>query len=235
MTGERRYLIVNADDLGRSSGINAGVYESHARGIVTSASLMVRWPDAGEAAEWARTEPRVSVGLHLDLGEWLYEDNEWGVTYEVVPLDDADAVEEEVRRQLEMFRDLTGRFPTHLDSHQHVHRAGPATFVAENIATELGVPLRDRSPLVRHCGSFYGQTSDGRPLPEVISVANLIDILSDLPPGVTELACHPGRDGTPPYASERAREVAVLCDPRLRAFLAEERILLRSFHDVGSS
>ena len=48
--GDRRYLIVNADDLGRSPGVNRGVIEAHAGGIVTSASLMVRWPAAAEAA-----------------------------------------------------------------------------------------------------------------------------------------------------------------------------------------
>jgi predicted glycoside hydrolase/deacetylase ChbG (UPF0249 family) len=39
---EKRLLIVNADDLGLSEGVNAGIAEAHERGIVTSASLMVR-------------------------------------------------------------------------------------------------------------------------------------------------------------------------------------------------
>ena len=34
------YLIVNADDLGLESGVNRAVFETHDRGIVTSASLM---------------------------------------------------------------------------------------------------------------------------------------------------------------------------------------------------
>ena len=44
----QRYLIVNADDFGQSPGINRGVIEAHENGIVTSASLMVRWPAAAE-------------------------------------------------------------------------------------------------------------------------------------------------------------------------------------------
>ncbi len=36
----RRYLIVNADDFGRSSGVNRGVIEAYEGGIVTSASLL---------------------------------------------------------------------------------------------------------------------------------------------------------------------------------------------------
>ena len=52
-----RALIVNADDLGRSSGINRGIGIAHERGIVTSASLMVRLPAAREAAAYARGLP----------------------------------------------------------------------------------------------------------------------------------------------------------------------------------
>ena len=46
--------IVNADDFGQSPGITRGVIAAHERGIVTSASLMVRWPSANEAAAYAR-------------------------------------------------------------------------------------------------------------------------------------------------------------------------------------
>ncbi|HEX5528478.1 MAG TPA: ChbG/HpnK family deacetylase, partial [Methylomirabilota bacterium] len=41
-----RYLIVNADDLGADDGTTWGIIESHERGIVTSASLMVDMPGA---------------------------------------------------------------------------------------------------------------------------------------------------------------------------------------------
>ena len=52
-----RLLIVNADDFGQTAGVNRGVIEAHDRGIVTSASLMVRWPAAAEAASFARARP----------------------------------------------------------------------------------------------------------------------------------------------------------------------------------
>jgi len=44
MTAGTRFLIVNADDFGQSPGINRGIIKAHADGIVTSVSLMVRWP-----------------------------------------------------------------------------------------------------------------------------------------------------------------------------------------------
>src|SRR4051794_16830036 len=47
-----RYVIVNADDFGQSRGINRGIILAHEQGIVTSASLMVRWAAAAEAAAY---------------------------------------------------------------------------------------------------------------------------------------------------------------------------------------
>src|SRR3569623_552845 len=111
-TEPKRFLIVNADDRGLSPGINRGFIECHQNGIVSSASLMVRYPAAAEAAELARQHPSLSVGLHLDLGEWEYKD-EWVPKYQVVDESDAAAVLKEVTAQLEKFEELTGRGPTH--------------------------------------------------------------------------------------------------------------------------
>ena len=44
---EPRFLIVNADDLGLTEAVNAGIFIAWERGIVTSASLMVRQGAAG--------------------------------------------------------------------------------------------------------------------------------------------------------------------------------------------
>lgn len=61
------HLIVNADDFGRSSSINQAVIDSHRRGILTSASLMVNGPAVTEAVYLARQHPSLAVGLHLTL------------------------------------------------------------------------------------------------------------------------------------------------------------------------
>src|SRR5262249_54422351 len=122
---QTKYLIVNADDFGQSNGINLGIMEAFENGIVTSASLMVRWPSAEAAADYARKHPKLSIGLHVDLGEWAYRQGKWMSLYEVVSRDNSAAVTEEVHRQLATFRNLMGREPSHIDSHQHVHRTDP--------------------------------------------------------------------------------------------------------------
>jgi predicted glycoside hydrolase/deacetylase ChbG (UPF0249 family) len=225
-----RYLVVNADDFGLSPGVNRGIIAAHEHGIVTSASLMVRWPGAVEAAAYARTRPELGVGLHVDLGEWVYRDGEWITLYQVVPLADREAVSAEVERQLTFFCHLVGREPTHLDSHQHVHRDAPIVTILSRLARTLKIPLRHYTPGIRYEGGFYGQAERGDPLPEAITVEALLNILTTLPSGITELCCHPGEDdAVSTYRTERRREVETLCDRHVRAAVGSGSIQLRSF------
>lgn len=230
----QRFLIVNADDFGQSPGINRGILQAHDQGIVTNTSAMVRWPAVEEAAREAARRPRLSVGLHVDLGEWQLMNGEWTALYEVVPTGDRAAVAAEVDRQLTIFRERFNRNPTHLDSHQHVHRREPVLDVLTKLAAELGVPLRHFSPQVRYCGHFYGQDEEGRTIDQAISVDRLLHILTTIDPGFTELACHPAASVDLPgmYQNERLLELATLCDPRVRDAISTLGIQLCSFHDI---
>jgi predicted glycoside hydrolase/deacetylase ChbG (UPF0249 family) len=229
-----RYLIVNADDFGQSQGVNCGIIEAYEKGIVTSASLMVRWPAAVQAAVYAREHSELSLGLHLDLCEWIYRDGSWEPLYEVVNLEDRAAVAGEMTRQLELFARLVGGAPSHIDSHQHVHRTEPMRSMLGAICEQMGVPLRDCGPEIRYCGNFYGQSANGYPYPEGISVDGLVAMLKALPSGITEMGCHPGfADGLESmYSNERVQEVQVLCDPRVREVIDVEGIELCSFRSI---
>jgi predicted glycoside hydrolase/deacetylase ChbG (UPF0249 family) len=232
-----RALIVNADDFGLSPGVNAGVARTHEEGILTSASLMVRRPAAVEAAAYARAMPSLSLGLHFDLGEWVRRDGAWEPLYEVVvSSEDPVEVEAEVHAQLSRFRDLVGRDPTHLDSHQHVHNTQPLTEIFKELAAQLGVPLRHHWGGVRYCGDLYGHDENGQPIPEALTRGAMLEIIRGLQPGVTELACHPGigRDTGSTYDREREHEVELLCDPSVAAALQREGIVLRTFADMKS-
>jgi predicted glycoside hydrolase/deacetylase ChbG (UPF0249 family) len=226
-----RVLIVNADDFGRSPQITAGILRAHAEGIVTSTSAMVRRPAAEPALRTVAEHPGLSVGLHLDFGEWALRNGDWIATDDVVALDDEAAVEREAYSQLERFRQLAGRSPTHVDSHQHVHREGVPHRVAARLAAELGVPLRGHDQRIRFCGSFYGRGYDGSPFPQGIAVDTLVRIIRELPTGLTELGCHPGEAGVddPLYGPERAEELRVLCDARVGEAILASGVTLVSF------
>jgi chitin disaccharide deacetylase len=131
-----RILVINADDLGYAPGVNRGIFDAHAAGTVSSASMMVTTPAFADAVERVqRDAPRLGVGLHLNLvvGTPLSKapslvDPETGRFH---PLDAfvrralAGQIEPaEVRRECEAQLETlvgTGISPTHIDSHRHVH------------------------------------------------------------------------------------------------------------------
>jgi len=231
-----RVVIVNADDFGRSVGVNRGIIQAHEHGIVTSASLMVRWPDAKQAAAYARGDS-LSVGLHLDLGESVYRDGEWHARYEVIAPQTADAVRGEVSSQLEQFERLMGRPPTHLDSHQHVHFSEPTRTALVLAAERLGVPVRGFTPGITYSGAFYGQDGYELPFPDAITVEALIGEIERLEPGVTEIGCHPAThaDHDSTYGAERIQELKTLCDPRISAAIVRCGVSLRSFDELDAA
>jgi predicted glycoside hydrolase/deacetylase ChbG (UPF0249 family) len=230
MSGQRM-LIVNADDFGLSDGVNEGTIQAHRHGIVTSASLMVRQPAARAAGILARENRELSVGIHLDLGEWKFENGEWVALYERAPLSDAEAVEKEVDTQLEIFQEIMGRAPTHIDAHQHAHRNEPLLTITKKRAAALGVPLRKFTPGFRYCGDFYGQDDEGKPYPERVTSEFLIALIGSFEDGVTELCVHPAArvdfEGT--YGAERVAELSALCDPRVRVAVEAAEVDLVSF------
>jgi predicted glycoside hydrolase/deacetylase ChbG (UPF0249 family) len=227
-------LIVNADDFGCSSGVNRGIVEAHEHGIVTSASLMVNRPAATEAAEYGREHPELAVGLHVELRHWRVRWRPWSFVWSNRRL--RRLVTNDLAAQLDRFRALIGRDPTHLDSHQHRHRSESLQPIFQILAQELDVPLRHFDPRIHFCGRFYGQDGAGKPDFAAITPAALIAVLETLPMGVTELGCHPGyTDGLKAwYREERVQEVATLCHPEVREAIERLQIELVSFRDVAA-
>ncbi len=233
----QRQLIINADDFGISKDVNRGIIQCRQHGVLTSASLMVSAVAAADAVRYAATDPGLSLGLHVELGEWELQDGQWRQTQCVVPLDDPGAVRDEIFRQLDLFRQWTGGNPTHLDSHQHVHQRATVKTLMRELAAQMGIVLRGDSNEVRFWGAFYGQDEHLRPMPQYISVPNLLRLLTELQPGITELSCHPGLDTQldSNYRDQRLLEVQTLCDPQVRQAIARLEIQLRSFHHLGMS
>ncbi len=218
-------LIVNGDDFGASPGVNRGIAKTHREGILTSASLLVDAPAGEAAAALSRQMPALSLGLHVDVSADFLDCS---------PLL-RDLLPRLLRRQFERFESLTGRAPTHLDSHHNLHRDPRALPYFLELAQENQIPLREFSS-VRHFPKFYGQWG-GVTHWEQISAENLSQMLgTEIGPGITELSCHPGfvdRGFSTTYAAEREAEVRALTDPLLRRVLDEQGIWLANFYHVA--
>jgi len=221
-----KYLIVNADDFGASTGVNRGILDCHTRGILTSASLMVTGRAANEAVAVSRDHPNLSVGLHWDV---------WGEDEREFDIKDIPAVRDEWQRQLERFHDLMGRMPTHVDSHRHAHREKHLMSVFRELVGPLGVPLRDdgRVGLIE---KFYAQWEWKVTNLDYVGVPFLQSVLrDDVTEGWNELSCHPGyvsSDYSAVYLVEREEEVRTLTDTRVRQTIRELDIRLAGFADL---
>ncbi|MCP5519660.1 MAG: hopanoid biosynthesis-associated protein HpnK [Verrucomicrobiales bacterium] len=139
-----RRLIVNADDFGRTTAINAAVREAHREGILTTASLMVNEAAVDEAVAIAHAHRRLGVGLHLSLvcglgspasdrpvsgpathgltdAHGRFDDNpvRAGIRYFFVRSLRA-ALQDEIDRQFRRFAD-TGLELDHINGHLNIH------------------------------------------------------------------------------------------------------------------
>jgi predicted glycoside hydrolase/deacetylase ChbG (UPF0249 family) len=248
-------LIVNADDYGRTAGINEGTLEAYVMGIVTSATVMVLEAAAEEGIRLARAvAPGLSLGLHFAVTGGGKSASPPGSLQRLAPegrfvrsIDELPEriPEQEIRQELEaqiaLFEKQAGIPPTHLDSHHHSALHISVAPVFASVAKERGLPvrasnaralgqLREKGVLVPDffLESFFGSGATSE---------NLRFILAHLRQGVSELMCHPGypddalvRESS--YARERKQEIAALCDPRVHEALVAEGIELINFRSL---
>lgn len=248
-----KLLIVNADDLGWTEGVNEGIFAAHLNGVVTSATLMVNAPGAAHAtAALARPElAGLGVGLHFQLtGGGLPT----LPPHEVPSLVDENGrlprrpeglggarheeVLAEAEAQLARFERMAGRPPTHVDGHHHVHGRPEVLAAITTLATGTDLPVRPVSTGMRDAlrdagivtpdlfaDSFYA---------ERVTAAHLAELVGAVGPGVTEIMCHPGRvdaelERSSTYVTERETELELLTDPELVARIAAENVRLVSY------
>lgn len=151
-----RNLIVNADDLGWTEGVNRGIAEAHRNGIVTSASLLANGAAFASGVELARTTPALGVGVHLNLSDGepvaerelvttlLNARGELEGKPESLLLRLArrsvllNEIEQEWDAQIQKVRDV-GIEPTHLDGHRHVQMLPGLFEIALRLAKRHGI------------------------------------------------------------------------------------------------
>ena len=150
-------LIVNADDFGLSPEVNAGIMRAYRDGILRSASLMVAEPSATAAAQLARENPGLDVGLHavvcrgrsvLDpsrLGAAVQASGEFidspvgaGMRY-FFDRSLRAAMTDELRAQVERHLELVG-YLNHIDGHLNFHVHPLFADILVDLAVEYKVP-----------------------------------------------------------------------------------------------
>ena len=151
-----RNLIVNADDLGWTAGVNQGIAEAHRNGIVTSASMLANGGAFAQAVQLARDTPGLDVGVHLNLNDGPpvaprelvasllndageFEGGPDGLLLKIATRSlNLREVEVEWNAQIGKVRDA-GIAPTHLDGHKHVHMLPGLFEIALRLAKRHGI------------------------------------------------------------------------------------------------
>jgi predicted glycoside hydrolase/deacetylase ChbG (UPF0249 family) len=247
-----RRLIVNADDFGRAEGIDRGIVRAHRDGIVTSATLMTNAPATAHAARLARETPSLDVGVHLVLTyarpltdpsrlRSIVRDD--GTFPRPTELLERRIVREEAlveyRAQFGRARELIGRDPSHVDSHHWVHDHPALSWALCELARETGAAARAHDAKQRDEYRASGVRTPDHFVRAFqheghVGVDSLLDILTALADGTSELMCHPGEQdqelaATSAYAKLRPVELATLTDPRVHALIEREGIALTTF------
>jgi len=165
-----------------------------------------------------------------------------------------DEVTMEWRAQIEAFIRAAGRKPTHLDSHHHSSYFSPALF-SGMLALAKEYDCAIRFPFVGDVSKELEQTH--KRLPELIqqfvprrpdrfvvdfydqraTYDELLNIIDNLPDGITEIMCHPGYTddafaNESVYNAQRDQELQILTDPSMKEAIRVNGIQLITFAEL---
>ncbi len=166
-----RRLIINADDLGLTPGVNRAIFGANAGGVVTSATLMANGAAFSNAVESVRSRPatRLSVGCHFVLvdgapithpervpsllktsSEFRQGIGELALAAQRHKLNPAEIETEAVAQFKRIWS--AGIQPSHFDSHKHAHMfpliLSPALRAARSCGiTRVRNPFEPANPL----------------------------------------------------------------------------------------
>lgn len=151
-----RALIVNADDLGYTVGVNRAIVRCAQEGILTSATLMANGPAFDDAVEHVRECPGLGVGVHLVLtelapvappeelaglvaGDGLLPASMGDLAARVLGgRASLEVLTAELDRQVSKVV-AAGIAPTHLDTHKHVHVLPKVLDAVAEVARRHGI------------------------------------------------------------------------------------------------
>jgi chitin disaccharide deacetylase len=149
-------LIVNADDLGWTEGVNRGIADGHRKGLVTSTSLLANGRAFASAIDVARANPELGVGVHLNLSdgppsaspdqvrgllnsEGHLEGSPESLLLRIASRNlEIEEVEREWDAQIRKIQSA-GISPTHLDGHKHVQMLPGLFEIALRLAKKYGI------------------------------------------------------------------------------------------------
>ncbi|NXH23047.1 YDJC deacetylase, partial [Bucco capensis] len=149
-------LIVTGDDFGYCPRRNQGIVDCFLAGAISNVSLLVNGSAAADAAKLARRYS-IPIGLHANLSEGSPVCEELKTNSSLLNQDgffhgkmgfrtalskgllNMSEVKQELKAQVELFHELTGHLPPHMDGHQHIHVLPEVRHVFAEVLEEYGI------------------------------------------------------------------------------------------------
>jgi predicted glycoside hydrolase/deacetylase ChbG (UPF0249 family) len=250
-------MIIRADDLGYSEAVNYGIEKSVKEGIIGSVGIMPNMPSVQHGLNLLK-KTGVCLGQHTNvcLGKpcadpdripsLLGKNGEFksssvyreafarGEDFVVL-----DEIVIEIEAQYMRFKELTGQEPDYFEAHavtsinlykglemvakKHCLRCSNMSPM-DKVGTFAGIPIAACS-----MGSMLSEYDPVKCLKEAVANAH-----TDMP---NIFVCHPGyldafllRSSS--LTINRTKEVEMLCDPSIRAWLGEHDVKLITYRDI---
>lgn len=214
----RQRLIVTADDFGISPRANRNTLYLISLGKINRVGVMVRGQiSAKEINDLVRSG--VKIDIHLEISNELGSDrkNRHGIFLRgaeflgkiLIRKLSAKKVSEDWENQIEKFREMFGKNPDGINSHEHVHFFPPFFKVAIALQNRYSIPYirfgdgrfphhnNGVSRILHYLRRInmatclkYSCVSSGS-LVSIDWISNFDEFLDNLPEGTIEIVCHP--------------------------------------------
>lgn len=235
-------IIINADDLGWSRGVNNGILKAYNCGVVNSASWIVTTPYFEETRILIQEYQLSNIGVHVNLTEGkpllkthrtIVDENGFFIrNLHTLDYVDLKEVRDEVVAQIEKAL-ATGVSINHLDTHHHLHATSAFRKIFIAISNGYQLPLRKINNTVINpvkVLKFYLDTIEAKYYTSYFSAdffaseatsENLIQILQKNKGKNIEIMCHPGYadEENGDYNIEREQELAILTSSEMITFI----------------
>jgi chitin disaccharide deacetylase len=250
-----RILIVNADDCNLTRGVTKAILECHDDGILSSTTFMANLPIEAKTIREIKKRKDLGVGIHLNITlakpvskvesvrSLLSEEGKFRkVAEQLKRLPKATDVVREYQAQIDLFRKVFSRYPTHLDTHHQIHNHPFFLEALAHVARKNKLPVRkselmlqetvrkNYSDEIKTPDHFFGNLSPSH----YWRKEWLETLLKNLPEGISEIMCHPGyndRDlkSITSFTAGRAEELKLFRSPHLKKILQDHSVVLSHY------
>lgn len=241
-------LIVNADDIGLSEGVNYGILSAYKNGIVRSTTIMPGMPAFDHAVEILKENPGLGCGVHMTLSlnkpvlnthKTIIDEN--GNFYRRITNDlvsekfDLDEIYKEFCAQIDKVISTSVKVD-HLDSHHHVHTLSSLKPVIEKIVNKYKLPIRggfediiNYDRVVPMTESFYSDNVTENYFEEFLNELKGYDVI--------DLMCHPAfidenLVNATSYAMQRMKEYSILTSKKVKKYLEENDFEITNYSNI---